>query len=1320
MICPACRQDTGRSVDRCLRCGQPLDASSPDIVMPASDDVTRVTQAAPPENATVALPARPPASPSPDIVMPASDDVTRVIQAAPPENATVALPARPPASPPEIATLASDDVTRVGFGMSDEGVTVLAPAIADAAPREARRPSPAASSAPLFRLSQSPAPPDTPPPLRGRGTATGSGPTSNTAPPTGRAPSGAPPSGGAPLGPLQPALEDGMFGGRYRIVRLLGAGGMGEVYEAFDEELGERVALKVIRREFAQSADADARFRRELSVARQVTHRNVVRIHDLGVADGRKFISMSFVDGEDLAAMMARGRLPRDQALSIAEQLCAGLSAAHEAGIVHRDLKPGNIMVDGSGRAYLMDFGLARSIEETQYTQAGMVLGTVDYMSPEQATGEEIDHRSDIYSLGLILYEMLAGERPFRGDTSMSRLTARLHKPVPDPRVALPDLEPYLANLVLRCLERDPARRYQTVDEVLADLTAQRADARRLRRLANRPPSWWKTAAMAALVVLMAGAAALLFLPRGRAGEGTAGGTAAAAPQVSLAIVPFRNASGDRSLDWLGASLGEMLGADVGQSATVRTVSSARLQQILQDLAVPADGTIDPATLRRLAEFSNADTVVWGQYVRAGEQIRIDTTLQDFKQARSVPLTSEVTTEKDVLAAVDRLARSIRSAVTTSPDAVRELGASAFKPSSSSVPAVRAYTEGVQLARRGDHQEAAARLAESVRADPAFALAHSQLALSYASLGQEDQAEDASRRAVQLSANLPPREKYLIQANHARILNDNQQAIQAYEQLARMSPDDPDVQFALAGLREGTGSLDEARKGYENVLARDPKHVDALLSMGRVHIKQGNPQASLDFLNRALSLSIELNATEEKGRVLHAIGVAYKRLNKPEEALRYYQEALAIRRGIGQKNGVASTLTEMADMQKTLGRPAEALASYKEALELQREIGDRRGTGTTALSYGSFLVDRGTYDEALKLFREALQVNRDSGDEAGQALSLNNIGAVYFSKGQYEDALTYFQQALQLREKLKVPSDIAETVHNLGEASARTGQFDEAVTHYLRALELYRGASDKLNVAIESDAIGGVFQSQGRYGASLNVKTEALKNVREAGESGYWLATLLAGYGQALTLVGRGAEADKPLAEALGIARGLGNKALLAQVALYRGDRLFYAGDPPGAARLYREAAQSASGLSDERLRLAAGLGEARAAVEGGRASGVVAALKAVSARSNEMGLKDLSAESALYLGQALLAGKDHAAARRQLQDALSRAERLGMRGLQARSHYLLALALKGQHEEADAARHLSEARRLVAEMTAEARSDGLAGRSDFAPILQR
>src|ERR1700728_4799251 len=220
------------------------------------------------------------------------------------------------------------------------------------------------------------------------------------------------------------AVEEGaILGERYEILKQLGEGGMGAVYKARDHELDRLVALKVIRPELAGHPDILRRFKQELILARQVTHKNVVRIFDLGSADGRKFITMDFIEGSDLKSILnERGKLPAEEAIPIAQQICRALEAAHVEGVVHRDLKPQNIMVDDAGRVWLMDFGLARSMELAGLTRTGVLMGTPDYMSPEQARAEKVDARSDLFSLGIIFFEMLTGRLPFEADTMMGKL----------------------------------------------------------------------------------------------------------------------------------------------------------------------------------------------------------------------------------------------------------------------------------------------------------------------------------------------------------------------------------------------------------------------------------------------------------------------------------------------------------------------------------------------------------------------------------------------------------------------------------------------------------------------------------------------------------------------------------------------------------------------------------------------------------------------------------------------------------------------------------------------------------------------------------
>ena len=267
-----------------------------------------------------------------------------------------------------------------------------------------------------------------------------------------------------------------MFGTRYRIEKMLGEGGMGAVYKAYDIELGRMVALKLVRPELATNPQTMQRFKQELLLASRISQKNILRIHDLGDAGGVKFITMAFVEGGDLAGLVEKeGRLPFDRALRFTRQMCAALEAAHHEGVVHRDLKPQNILIDSSDTVYVSDFGLAKSLEAegTVMTRTGQILGTPRYMSPEQVEAVDVDHRADLYSLGLIVYEMFTAEIPFRGESAMQMMYQRVTAAPKDPRTVCPEMPDYLANIILKCLETDPANRYQSAREILNDLDAE-------------------------------------------------------------------------------------------------------------------------------------------------------------------------------------------------------------------------------------------------------------------------------------------------------------------------------------------------------------------------------------------------------------------------------------------------------------------------------------------------------------------------------------------------------------------------------------------------------------------------------------------------------------------------------------------------------------------------------------------------------------------------------------------------------------------------------------------------------------------------------
>ncbi len=1112
-------------------------------------------------------------------------------------------------------------------------------------------------------------------------------------------------------------LEPGqLLGQRYEVLQILGEGGMGAVYKARDIELNRMVALKVIRPDLAGNQAIIDRFKQELLLATQVTHKNVIRIYDLSEADGMKFITMEYVEGQDLRGLMQeKGRIAPLEAVEIMQQTCRALEAAHSAGIIHRDLKPQNIMRDKTGRILVMDFGLARTLEGDGMTQTGALVGTMDYMSPEQALGKDLDQRSDLFAMGLIFYELLTGRMPYKADSVVASLLKRTQEraaPVSSHDNTIPAA---LSNIVSKCMEPDVNLRYQSSAEILADLDAYqggRAAATLNFPTSSRPwgqtvPWHWIGVAVAALVLVIVG-----FLYRDKLFNTTPVHTASG-PLVSLAILPFRNASGDASLDWLGPSVAEMLSTDVGQSSQLRTVSPNVLHQILTDLRIAPATVLDPTVIRRVADFSNADRVVWGQYAKFGDQIRIDATVQDIKNDRTVSLKVDVPSEKEIPGAIDRLAESIRQKLALPDDVLKELKANSFQPVSQSVDALRAYNLGIGLQRDGKNLDAQKQFEAATVADPAFALAFSRLAQTYSSLGYDDKAEQSAQKAVTLSQDLPEAEKYLIAAVRSQVAKNYPEAIKAYENLAKASPGNSEVQSALAGLYKDSGDLTKAKEYYQKLLTANPKDVLATIELGRVVMKSGDSQGSLDPFNRAYSLAVQMDNQEQKAASLHYMAVAYDNLSKPEESLRNEEQALAIWRSIGQKRGLAQSLNEIASAQTSLGKSKEALASYQEALSIRREIGDRRGLGDTLIDLGNFYDGTGDHEQALKMYKEALQTERDLGNEGLQAICLNNIGSVYLEKGQYQDALTYFQQSVQLRENSKVPGDIVEAVHNLGFAASGMGQYDQAITYYLRALDLRRSMDDPRGAAIESYSLGVLFGYQGRFGAALTSKQDALKTFRDIKDKTFWMAKVLAGVGEALIQAGRGDEAKSYIDEAISLSRELKNDGMVAETLGVQGDMFYYAGDFKSAHASYAQALQAATRSKEPDTILIAKAKLAKVEVQEKRSQEAISALKPLIQQADDVGQKYISVESSVALGEAMMQSRDPHA-RDQLERALLISDKLGMQPLSARIHYLLATLARESGNSNEARDNDREALRLLDAMKKDPGAEKLLQRADF------
>jgi eukaryotic-like serine/threonine-protein kinase len=1108
---------------------------------------------------------------------------------------------------------------------------------------------------------------------------------------------------------------------RYEIIQELGEGGMGAVYKARDTELDRMVALKVIKPELARNAEILQRFKRELILAREVTHRNVIRIFDLGVAGPIKFITMEFLEGHDLKHALGLQKFTHAQSVDIICQVCRGLEAAHAANVIHRDLKPQNIMIDQQGKVLVMDFGLAHSVEERGMTQTGALMGTPDYMSPEQARGEKADARSDIFSLGIIFYQMLTGKLPFESDSLLGTLLARTQQQAKPVREIDPQIPPLLNDIVARCMATNVAERYQTVSELLADLedwragvvgkTIQIPKSPGLRMVA--PSTTWKWITLSvglAFILLVAGWVVIRrLLPS----------NPSVAQPLSLAILPFRNVKGDPALDWIGVELAAMLRTDVGQSSRLQTVPSNRIDQILHDLQLGPGSSIDPDTIRRIADSTSADRLLSGQFAKFGEQIQVDAILQDLKRQRTFPLKVVAANEKELPKAMEQLATDVQKTLALPSDVIKELQAKTLKPSTKSLQALRYYNEGLQLAHQGKNSDALKSYQTSVHEDPNFALAYARMAQAYSVLGYDNDADQSSRKAVDLSDKLPAQEGFLISAIRAQTGNDNQKAIEAYEDLAKVLPDEPDVQFALAGLYNTVGLFDKARQYYQKLLARDPKYLDAIIGLGGVEVNTANYQAALEDFTRALTVAVQLGNDEQKSYALYDLGVTYGQMNKLDDALSNFRQALEIKRRLGEKRGIALALNGMAPVLDNLGKSQEAMKSFQEAIQLRREMGEKRGLGDTLIDFASFQEERGQYDEALGMLKESLQIQREVGNQAYEALCLNNIGKNYLDKGQYDDALTYYQQSLRLREKLKDPDSTADSANALADAYLKFGQYDQAVTNYLRSLDLYRSCGDKRGAATASYGLGTVFEQQGRLGAALNAQTDALKTIRELKERTYLLAEILNGYSNTLSLLGRGEEARKSLGEALGLARELKNRALEAQNLNLEADTFFYRGDLKTAKARLQLALQAASGITDRRIQLMTKFNLAKVGVAEGRSRDATTGLRDLAGQADTLGMKYLSVECSVYIGEALVSAKDSSRARQELERALGRSEKMGLLALQAKSHFWLAAALRlaGSGGEAEATRHYADAHRILDEIRKEAKTDDLLKRADLSPI---